>query len=175
MKMSSALTTKMLFNLDEKILIHDLYLAANLLHPLICDFSFVSDASKRSNYLERAKVYVRWELSRLRNDASADTEERPDQDNTPPSTATEGAAKFSMTELYGKHGVSLRRALQRQDELASVDNLSDLEETFLSSDELEIVYYWKRRSSMYPDLYKVALRIFATPASSCQSERMFFS
>ncbi len=114
LKMSSALATKMLFNPYAKILIHDLYLTANLLHPLVCDFSFVSDASKRSNYLERAKVYVRGELSRLRNDASADTEENPDKDDTPPSTAAEGAAKFSMTELYGKHRVSRRRALQRK-------------------------------------------------------------
>ncbi len=101
----------MFFNLDAKILIHDLYLAANLLHPLVCDFSFVSDASKMY-YLERAKVYVRGELSRLRNDANAETEESPDKDNIPPSTAAEGAAKFSMTELYGKHRVSRRRALQ---------------------------------------------------------------
>ncbi len=120
---------------------------------------------------------MRGELSRLHNDASADAEDIPDKDNTPPSTAAEGAAKFSMTELYGKHRVSRRRALQRKDELnsylASVDNFSDLQETFLSSDELGMVYYWKRRSSMYPNLYKVALRIFATPASSCQSERNF--
>ena len=43
----------------------------------------------------------------------------------------------------------------------------------LGSDQLEIFRFWYRSSEMYPHLSKVAIRLFATPPSSCASERNF--
>ncbi len=49
-----------------------------------------------------------------------------------------------------------------------------IQESFLS-DPFSVVQFWYSRKSMYSTLFNVALRVFATPASSCSSERVFLT
>jgi len=63
------------------------------------------------------------------------------------------------------------------DEVATYKSMS-LRQLGVNSDELlddpfGVVKFWYQKRNTFPKLYKIAMRVFATPASSCASERVF--
>jgi len=84
---------------------------------------------------------------------------------------TQGSS-FSLEEMLDAPEVSSRS----QDELARyiADTFISLDtEDLMHKDEMGMVRFWEANSRNYPMLKKVAFRVYATPASSCSSERDF--
>jgi len=81
--------------------------------------------------------------------------------------------KFSLFD----HIARSDGAFDERDEVTIYKSLSlrqmGIEQGKFMEDPFAIVQFWYHRRKTFPQLYKIAMRVFATPASSCASERVF--
>lgn len=160
--------------IKEKLLCHPIYVGSILLHPLLATFSWVPDAPTREEYFKAAESYVRKVMEKTTSSTSCEPCESLSA-RTPSHTDRES---FSLEDYFMAEESSSTFA--QSDELKSyIARLNDRsllsaeEEKALRSDkEMGMVHYWYNNTK-YPRLRAVALRTFATPASSCESERVF--
>lgn len=173
----------------EKVEIHDLWLVACFLFPFLRDMEFWENATERESFKTRAESLTR----SLYPSGAMDLDSIPSHDNgrglthgsedgvPTNSMCTQASSSLSM---LGKRKFSLRDHISRaefseedQDEVnrykhTPLRQMGLDQDTFLS-DPFSVVRFWHSRKRSYPQLSKIAMRIFATPASSCASERVF--
>lgn len=146
--------------------VHGAWVATCLLHPGLRTFSYISpDDSERNRFRDNACSFVRTLMSQLEQPVSA-----PSTTAVPLVPTELGAGAFNINDYISYGDVS-----SDQDELARYLATPTPQHVLeaIGNDKLEIFRFWYRLSDVYPRLSKVALRLFATPPSSCASERDF--
>ena len=156
--------------------IRDLWLVGCFLHPFFRSLGFYKDESKRSEYRIRGETLTR-KLVESSSMEYSSLFSNPIQVPAipPPMTLTQshGKRKFSQLELMD----SPSRETVGTDEVAKYLNIEaskfGVQPQWFEQDKFAIIKFWYEKRNQFPKLYKMALRIFATPVSSAGSERVF--
>ncbi len=168
----------------KNIEIHDLWLGACYLCPYLRSMSFWSDITERENFKQRAQALTRKMIDK---DGATGTESMESglKNQLFGSTEADDISDPSLTERPLK-----RRKFNLLDQIEcestqqnAVDEISRYatmhvsqfginHETILPM-PFEIVRFWYSLKSMFPNLSKITIGVFATPASLCSSERFF--
>lgn len=159
----------------EAIKVHDLWIAACLLHPGMRDLAFMQPGTNTVSFKTRGKDLIRKMMEALRRfDSEGDiTDGANTADNEsrepPPYTTNLGEDPLNVGQFL-TFVVS-----QDNDELGRylVDTVSSDVISYLKNDKLGLLRYWNEVKIRYRFLSRVARRILATPASSSGSERHF--
>ncbi len=169
----------------QRIEVHDLWLVSCYLHPFLRDMEFWNDPSQREQFKVRGEKLLRTMCSDLKSASSRESEHGVEIHSIQPNG--EGSAVTDYEELQRpfkrakfslkNHVVVKGQATRNSDEVTRYKSteLSQFgldPETFLSN-PFSVLHFWHSRKSMYPSIFKIAVRVFATPASSCSSERVF--
>jgi len=190
---SKRLCAAMLRYLNEKVVVHDLWIAACILHPY---YSMRSRYSSRGmtliqklmdsvgNDLNRAGVSENDDCGKVslfqehgtaghRNDNNCGQFGEPAVGNL--SGSSPKRAKFSLNAFADSHFVS--SAPVSTDDLSlhlskEVSTFNFDREDFLNN-EFSVVLFWHKQQSKFPVFSTVARRIFAILVSSCATERVF--
>lgn len=167
----------------EKVEIHDLWLVACFLYPYLRDMSFWDNAVEREQFKVRAEnltrsMYSDNNVQEVQTNSASGVE-------LPANPATQGNVTSSDAEsARKKRRFSLQDHVSRAhcmfengDEVSTYKSISirqmGLEQDKFLNNPFSIIQFWYQRRRSFPQLYKISLRIFATPASSCASERVF--
>ncbi len=162
----------------EKIEIHGLWLVSCFLYPFLRDMEFWKDPLQREQFKSRAEKLTRSMCDSLDSSVSGDStfgfslqsmDSNDAESNEPQRKRKRFSLKGQLT-VMDPHG-TLTDEVSRY-KCTKLVQLGLIQESFLS-EPFSVVQFWYSRKSMYPTLFKVALRIFATPASSSSSERVF--
>lgn len=149
-----------------EIEIHNLWIAASLLHPGFRGLSFVN-VSNREEYKTRGIGQIRRLMRKFQSVQEPEVQE---------------VVPFVQGEL-GAESFDIGRAMdsvmdfgdsQREDEVTrylSHSMTSALRDTVKA--DFGVVQFWYANAGIYPVLSKVAFRVLATPPSSSSSERDF--
>lgn len=176
---------------------HPFHPAACLLVPSLRNLEFIQDITKRervrgSGLAQIRRLMAKTSARKMKKGANIarDSHENPNSEidttllkHTSPMPENSVSA---LTPAKRKRGcfLSLRTISdsgegqkQREDELAlyfaSSVPVEYFREHFDVDDPMAAPTFWLRQRAVYPELYEVAMRLFATPASSCTSERVF--
>lgn len=174
---SKKLAIKMVKFLDEKIKIHNLYVVGCLLHPLMRELQFIPDYSERKLLRSNGMALLK---SMFESTGGCSGREPHSQSFVPSSAASNNGkdlSDISLTDIADSH---FDVPLQHESEVEKYFNSSlpilglslEMEENYMMDDFFPI-RFWKERQNTFPYLYRLACRVFATPVSSCTSERVF--
>jgi len=162
----------------KRIKVHDLWLVACFLYPLMRDFSFWSAPAQREEFALRGETLTRvlFEEELL---ASTPVTSRVSSSGTS-SNPTPAAVSTGKVQKNPKY--SLKKYV-RSVAAAPVDGneVNRYKATPLPAlgfiqdpdDPYAAVKFWYGKKTKYTILFKIAMRIYATPASSSTSERVF--
>ena len=169
----------------QKIEVHDLWLVSCYLHPFLRDMEFWNDPLQREQFKVRGENLLRAMCSEVNSGSSSENEHGIEiHSNQPSGEGTEfkhreqtkrplKRAKFSL-----KSHVVVRGQMSKNADEVTRYTSTELtqfgldQESFLTN-SYSVLHFWHSRKSMYPTIFKIAVRVFATPASSCSSERVF--
>jgi len=155
----------------DKIEIHDLWIVACFLHPLMRDLLFIRPIETRVEYKRRAENMAR-ALARINGTDSAPISSVNFLNNTSP-LIVGAKRKFSMALFADPK----KNVPDNADEVTKycildVASLPFNRESAMQDDYFAVKFWYDRKRS-FPKLYAVAMRVYATPVSSCGSERVF--
>lgn len=160
---------------------HPLHAAACLLVPSLRNLEFITDVAKRERLRQSglaqlrrlmAKTYSRRKKVEEKDVAGMDC---PVVRELTPAKRKRDARNsvLSLKSMSDTNG----GPKQGEDELALYFATSTpvelFEDQFDIDDAMAAPTFWLRQRTVYPELHEVAMRLFATPASSCTSERVF--
>lgn len=155
-------------NAMDRINMHDLWVAACLIHPGLRSLSFFTDVCLRNEARAKGMSLLRKmvdNISHANNSHSTDTK----QDNLTPCGGDLGKSAFHLSSCMSFLGhVTEEDDLSRY--MSCAVTMADRE--LLQAND-GIVDYWLSKRDEFPTVYQVAMRILATPASSTSSERDF--
>jgi len=162
----------------KRIKVHDLWLVACFLYPLMRDFSFWSDPAQREEFKLRGETLTR---VLFEEEMLACTTANPagSASGTPlnPTTGTVTTGRVQKNPKYTlkKYVRSVAAAPIEQNEINryKATLLPSLGFNEDPDDPFAAVKFWYGKKSKYPILFKIATRVYATPASSSTSERVF--
>lgn len=174
---SKRLCERVLRLLDEKIKIHSLYVVGCLLHPLMRELQFIPDYNERtllrSNGMALLKSMFENSGGCLRksfdSECSMEKERWQVQKNE--------KSEISLSDVADSH---FDIPVQYESEIDKYFNSTlpmlgvslEMKESYMN-DNFFPVRFWKERQSSFPLLFRLACRVYATPVSSCTSERVF--
>ena len=167
-----------------QVQIHDLWLLACFLFPFLRDMTFWTNLSEREEFKTRAESLLRIMCGSVYS-TSASTSAHGVNFNA----AGSGQEMSSLQDSHFERAPKRRKfSLKDQtfncrspdsntDEVTRY-KLTPIQQFGLNHDAFmenptSIFHFWYARRSTYPKLYKTAMRVFATPASSAGSERVF--
>lgn len=171
-----------------KVEIHDLWLVACFLFPFLRDMEFWKSSIERADFQCRAEMLTGSMCVEEETASESIPSVQNEADGTVQDNGTQSDAITSQQSTPAP--VLKKRHISLMDHVASTDvSEEDRDEvrryketplrqmgldrdTFLT-DPFSVIKFWYARKRSFPKLYKVAMRIFATPASSCASERVF--
>jgi len=160
-----------------KIEVHDLWLVSCFLYPYLRNFDFWKDSAEREIFKIRAEALTRalyeQEVAKIPAETSNLGAIQNGTSSNPNHASPFKKAKFSLIDYVpNDNGDRVT-----QDEVSRYKNrpISEmgLNRIQFSNDAFAGVKFWYARKGTYPHLYKVAMRVYATPASSSSSERVF--
>jgi len=163
----------------QKIEIHDLWLVACFLYPYLRDMNFWANEIEREDFKKRAEALTRKMCMDGGPESSQSglvSQANPTNNRNDDLISTEPASKKRRFSLHD-HVSRGNFVFENADEVSTYKSMS-LGQMRVNQDEFlekpfSVVSFWYKRRSDFPKLYKIALRVFATPASSCSSERVF--
>lgn len=161
-------------SLKEKVLVHDMWLAANFLNIPLRYFQYVECETTRAEYVKRAKEFLRSMIFRKKNDEGICDGVGVEIVKAQPFKHADKKRKFSMSKYAA---LCQPPDAEKYDEVDGYERIdvhqvvSDIE-SFLD-DPFAAPMFWFHRRQEFPSLFDCACHIFATPASSCASERVF--
>lgn len=149
---------------------YDLWCAACVLHPGLSSFSFIplhlSNASKL-----RGESLVQRMMSEYQPSISQRTVQPKPKAEITPSGGNLGSASWS---LVNKISFITSNIDDNSDEYEKYRSTSlSAEEKYILQHDDGLFQYWLRKQEAFPVLYRVAMRIFISPASSSSIERDF--
>lgn len=176
---SKLLCEEMVEWLDAKVRVHDLWLAGCFLNPFTREFQFVPNMERRTRFMERAERVCRLLLDKGNendNNSTASGNSTATEALSLPRPATsdsEGRCDFDLASYadshFGSHTVSDEVSKYNALEVWSLGyNVNDF-----SNDPFASIRFWHKHKASFPGLFAVARRVFATPVTSCSSERVF--
>ena len=163
--------------------IHDLWLVACFLYPYLRDMSFWDDDIEREEFKRRAET-----LTRAMYAAQEADGETPSQLNGivlgANTTRDANADSLSNEPPHKRRKFSLRDHVSRadmsfkdSDEVTMYKSIPlrqmGIEQIKFLENPFAVVQFWYNRRHAFPRLYKIAMRVYSTPASSSSSERVF--
>jgi len=166
-----------------KIEVHDLWLVACFLYPHLRRFEFWQDAAERASFVVRgeaiARVLYEQEVAKQNGTVAIPvvtgngTPSNPNAARDSTAQPASKKAKFTLLNYVHNEGGSdvCRDEVNRYKNTGLRD--MGLDRIKFSNDPFAVVKFWYARKGTYPNLYKVAMRVYATPASSSSSERVF--
>lgn len=170
--------------MEAKIRIHDLMLVGTFLNPLYREFQFIPSHEKREEYKGRAMRMTRCLISDATNSSNSisssdvpftTSREVPTRSTSERNhTTNHNSSLVSVLESYtDSHFIPVEQG----DEVSkysflNIGNLGINRADFLS-DPFSCIRFWHTHKGAFPNIFKVALRVYATPVSSCASERVF--
>ena len=164
-KSLAAQTYKELVN----IRIHGLWISACILHPGLRSFSFMASPACVAEWKSIGNAMIRRMMHTYNDDSEESSHKNSLNENSTP------IISLSTSDFSLKNAMSFLDTKQNSsDELSAY-----LSETITNSmasrirDHDDIIGFWESKWNDYPTLAKVALRVYATPASSSESERDF--
>lgn len=183
MRMCGVMKTQLL-----KIEVHDLWLVACFLFPFLRDMEFWENPVERADFKVRAEALTR-SLYQSEQSASNSTPLNNAEENLseqlqgsqsngivlqqPAESPLRKRRKFSLQNHISRSNVSEedQNEVNRYKD-TSLRQMGIDHDAFLSN-PFSVVHFWYGRKRAFPGLFKIAMRVFATPASSCASERVF--
>ncbi|KAI0567134.1 Zinc finger BED domain containing protein [Gracilaria domingensis] len=135
---------------------------------------FVKNCSKRNLYKGKGSILIRRLLKNYENN---DKRAEVCVVNEAIAGNDSGKDKFSLSEMFdvAESGVgdedSFEKYMGRKFSAPALHKMRAIKKESDHGDNL--IKFWISQEGVYPDLKKVALRIYATPVSSCSSERNF--
>ena len=160
----------------KSIHVHDLWLVACFLFPFLRDMGFWKDPMEKEQFKMRAEALTRTMCSEISSD---------DYSNE----CTIGVGTHPIEHVQAERPAKRRKfsliteisapicQLKNTDEISRYKS-TDLnhfaldQQSFLSNPH-SVLHFWYARKSTYPNLYKIAMRVYSTLASSSASERVF--
>lgn len=155
--------------LDEllKIEVHEIWIAATMLHPAFRKLEFIEDRSIRADCRSRGIVQPEKLISTFKE---ADFSTVDEVEEVPIIRPQLGEDPFDIRHMVDRRGgkitegggIDLKRYLKHETP------------TFLLSKtarDMDTVKFWFNNSGKFPNLRKMAFRVLATPPSSDSSER----
>ena len=180
--LSRGLSQTLLEWLDAKVRIHPLVMAGCFMNPLFREFQFLEDPSKRQKYREGGEAMVRSIIACQKSDSIASSDRNPrgqlnhaiDHLETDDQPNVVGRKRtYSLLEYADSHFESTTIV----DEVSRYNSMDigqlGIDRVTFMGDPFAAIRFWHNHRSSYPDLYKVAQRLYAIPVSSCASERVF--
>lgn len=165
-----------------KVEIHDMWLVACFLYPMIRDMPFWHDSVQREGFKARAafltrKMYTNTDVGIPAGTASIGASEGSNLNTTVEPSRNDSQNSRKRRFSFRDHVPRPDVIHENVDEVATYKSMS-LRQLGVNSDELlddpfGVVKFWYQKRNTFPKLYKIAMRVFATPASSCASERVF--
>lgn len=151
----------------EGIVYHDMWAAACVLHPGLSSFYFVQSTNNQD-----LKTKGEAQVRRMVRDIRPVTPERPTADTHTPIATVRNNIGHAKWKLSNK--MTFDMCSPDADELTAFQNicLSSAEKELLQTDD-GVIDFWISKLEEHALLARVALRVLATPASSCASERNF--
>jgi len=167
---AKALSSLLLDELN-KIEIHDLWIMACFLHPLMRDLLFIHPTATRFEYKQRAITMAK-KLAGINGTSSAlDSNLRSFPTTSPPQVGNKRS--FSMA-LFADPKCNVPSDADEITQYCAMDVASlPFNRESAMKDDYFAVKFWYDRKRSYPKLYQVVLRVYSTPVSSCGSERVF--
>lgn len=151
-----------------KIEVHPLWIAGAMLHPNMRSLSFVTSAADKVAYRAIGCRLIR-SLMEMTN---ARTKSKKTNEDTQTSKISSGSRDegFSLTSMFDKKEDP---GMQR-DELDHyhIDDIH-MDQSYSVEGDIGVAKWWIDNRGKYPELFEIAMRVLATPASSCSSERNF--
>ncbi|KAI0558044.1 Zinc finger BED domain containing protein [Gracilaria domingensis] len=165
---------KVVLQFLSQIEIHSLWIAGSLLHPRMRSLSFVRDTAKRNVYRGKGSVLVK-RMLRNYDKVEKKGNEIVATDVVAPKEL--GTDSFCLSDMFDVADTSegdidsFEKYMSRKFPLS----ISKPLKTSASDEDhgTKLIRFWINQEAHYPDLSKVALRIYATPVSSSTSERNF--
>lgn len=168
--------------LEAKVRIHDLWLVGCFLHPFLREFQMVPSWDRREEYKRRAEQLIKTLIVDSEqeaentlcdaiispNDAAASLQSQDSESFGPGKKR-----KFNLLSYADTHftGTTDHDEIYKYNAL-NVGVLIPNKKKFMK-DSFSAIRFWYERKSTFPNLYNVAFRVFATPLTSCASERVF--
>jgi len=164
-----------------KVEIHDLWLVACFLYPILRDLAFWQDSVQREIFKMKAENLIR----KMLTDTEVVQVQEASIGSSVGTNSNISTARTSDTEqTYKRRKFSLRDHVPRENVFfENIDEISKyksipihqlvVKQDDLLDDPFGVVKFWHQKRTQFPKLYKIAMRVFATPASSCASERVF--
>lgn len=157
----------------EKLEVHDLWIAACLLHPRMRSLSFISDMEERRVLKMKGTVMIRrmakkYHKSALQRETGGESNTERDELRLRQNTLGEHSFRledaFDMPEFDASESDTLTKYMGKRFSRPVLEGVSN---------RGGLIKFWVGQEHIYPDLAKVSFRIFATPVSSASSERNF--
>lgn len=154
----------------EEIPYQDYWIAACVLHPGLSSMPFLP-ISVREDMRAKGELLVRKMLQAQQSTASSTTNQCQLDATITPVGNNLGDSHWSLANMmtFSKAAVTIDELTMFQSEV-----LSEEEKAHIVKNENDgILQFWASKLDKYPNLARVALRIYSTPASSSASERDF--
>lgn len=165
----------------DNAVVHDLWLAACILHPFLKVLQCVS-VLKRESYKKRGKDKVRkmymqmgGEVENRHQDGESDQSLNGNTESAFSRDNINRKRKFDTIQFADSHfPVRFNGSSDELTKYLGMDVLQfSLDKNAFMEDNFDALSFWSRNRGEFPVLFKVACRVLATPVSSCTSERVF--
>ncbi len=169
----------------ENVEVHDLWLVSCFLYPFLRDMEFWNDPSERQQFRTRAEALTRQMISDGEANSLTSYSDGVICHSSDVARDESGASTNYFEPLVKRRKFSLKdQIISTKPQSNSVDQIvryktanilqfGTNEDKFFS-DPYSIFRFWHARRSIFPKLYRTAMRLFATRASSSESERVFY-
>ena len=170
----------------QRVEVHDLWLTSSNLHPFLRDMEFWNDPSQREQFKVRGENLLLAMCSEATSGSSRENELgmeihsiQPNDEGSAVIDCEQRQHPFKRAKFSLKSHVFVKgQASKNSDDVTSYKSteLSHFgldHESFLSN-PFSVLHFCHSHKSMYSSIFKIAVRVFATSASSCSSERVFF-
>ncbi|KAI0563666.1 zinc finger BED domain containing protein [Gracilaria domingensis] len=159
-----------------KIEIHSMWVAGSLLHPRLRSLGFVENCEKRNMFKAKGAILIKRLLRNYAGAGNEDTDVCIVNDVIAPKEL--GKESFNLSDMFDIADRemadldSFEKYMGRSFPLPVLQQLRTVKKEG-EDHKTKLVKFWISQSALYPDLSKVALRLYATPVSSASSERNF--
>ena len=162
----------------EKIEIHGFWLVSCFPYPFLRDLKFWKDPMQREHFKSGAEkptrsMYDSYDSPHTNSNSSGFGSQYMDSKVAVSLEPQRKRNRFSL-----ENQLSVLEHQETETDKESWNKSTQLIQFCLGpysfvSDPFSVIQFWDSRKSMYPTLFKVSMRIFATPASSSSRERAF--
>lgn len=151
-----AIKARSLEYIESKFILHQYHRIATFLHPNYKSLIFCSLEQKQRTIQDTKQMINQMMDSQSTNLPSSSSSSR----RTSSSSSTESDSSF-LSNFFNR----------REDNVDEVDTYINVQ--FISTENINVFDWWIERKEMFPNLFKLAIKIHSIPASSMQSERTF--